>query len=124
MRSRSISLRTKLAAVFLFQAMFMVFILFDQTTMGGFSGPFGIVEVCFIGIAWLVSSAVSDTQPSPRISLKKILVFWAIVSLIVASLCIFEGAALDYGPLRAFWSFVYIIPACLSMYQAGKLRKW
>lgn len=111
--------RTRLAVVYTGQDCFLILIFFDQFVGLGFSVLFGIVEILLaVFPSFLANSLVSSEK-----STKRLIVIWSIISMIAAGICMYEGTVLGYGILRTWWSFVYIIPACVGLYYAGRLKK-
>ena len=90
---------------------------------GSFIGVVGVAEILLFGFPFALGPAVFEQNRSSGLPLKKGLVTWSFISLILAGLCIVEGA-LGYGVIRALWSYVYILPARACLYLAAKLRKW
>jgi hypothetical protein len=82
-----------------------------------------ILEFPLASYPFVLVSGVLTPSGLPHLRLKKALVFWAILSLIMAGFCMYEGAALGYGLPRVLWSYVYIVPACFCLYYAARLRK-
>lgn len=97
--------------------------LIDQSFRLGFSGIVGILEFPLASFPFVLVPGVLTPSGSPHLLLKNALVFWTILSLILAGLFMYEGAALDYGLPRVLWSYVYLVPTCFCLYYATRLRK-
>ncbi|NHI88764.1 MAG: hypothetical protein EAX87_04520 [Candidatus Thorarchaeota archaeon] len=122
--SSSDRLRKILAAALFIQAWLMWLMLIDKIFRLGFSGSVGFVEMILYVYPLVLVSGTMAPSRMPRLPLKKALVYWAVISMIMAGLCMYEGAALGFGFPRVLWSYVYLLPACLCLYYAARLKKW